>query len=368
MITIMTRPIVAEISRSALAHNLRVARDHAPRSRIMAAVKANAYGHDVQLCAPVLAAAGVDAFAVASLEEAETIHALNLGKPICLLGGPFAAEEVSVAAEREYWLVIHEDRQLRWLENRAAQQDLQIFIKVDTGMHRLGFAPERLAEIFAKLQAYPHWQVLGLMSHLARADHPEDPFNSQQIGIFDQALQSFSGQTLGQHSLANSGAVLALPAAHQYWVRPGLMLYGLSPFADRNGIDIGLQPVLSWRSEIVATRQLQAGEWLGYGATWQAPAACRVGVVAAGYGDGYPRQLGTDTAVTVAGQPTRTLARVSMDMLFVDITHIQADIGSVVHLMGAGGPALEFMAASLDTIPYEMSCRIQMRVPRRLGP
>ncbi|PKY10886.1 alanine racemase [Acidithiobacillus marinus] len=364
----MTRPIVAEISRSALAHNLRVAQTHAPRSRIMAAVKANAYGHDVQLCAPVLADAGVDAFAVASLEEAETIHALNLAKPICLLGGPFADEEVSVAAERGYWLVIHEDRQLRWMENCAAQQDLQIFIKVDTGMHRLGFAPERLPEIFAKLQAYPHWQVLGLMSHLARADHTEDPFNAQQIGVFDQTLQNFSGLTLGQHSLANSGAVLALPAAHQYWVRPGLMLYGLSPFAGWNGIDIGLQPVLSWRSEIVATRQLQAGEWLGYGAAWQAPVACRVGVVAAGYGDGYPRPLETDTDIVVAGQKTRTLGRVSMDMLFVDLTHVQADIGSAVHLMGAGGPTLESLASRLETIPYEMSCRLQMRVPRRLGP
>ncbi|WP_414040134.1 alanine racemase [Acidithiobacillus sp. M4-SHS-6] len=364
----MTRPIVAEISRSALVHNLRVAQAHAPRSRIMAAVKANAYGHDVQLCAPVLAAAGVDAFAVASLEEAETIHALHLGKPVCLLGGPFAAEEVPVATDRGYWLVIHEDRQLLWLESQAAQRSLQIFIKVDTGMHRLGFVPERLPEILAKLQSYPHWQVLGLMSHLARADHPEDPFNLQQIEVFEQVLQAFSGLTVGQHSLANSGAVLALPKAHHYWVRPGLMLYGLSPFADRNGVDIGLQPVLSWRSEIVATRQLQAGEWLGYGATWQAPAACRVGVVAAGYGDGYPRQLGTDTIITVADQKTRALARVSMDMLFVDLTHISADIGSVVHLMGAGGPALESMAASLDTIPYEMSCRIQMRVPRRLGP
>ncbi|MBU2758729.1 alanine racemase [Acidithiobacillus sulfurivorans] len=362
----MTRPIFAEISPSALCHNLQVARNHAPQARIMAAVKANAYGHDVRVCAPVLASAGVDAFAVASLEEAETLHALALNKAICLLGGPFTEEEVRLATERAYWLVIHEDRQLAWLESQVPHRALQIFIKVDTGMHRLGFAPERLGEVFAKLQSYPHWQVLGLMSHLARSDYPQDPFNDQQIAVFERMVKAYSGCTLGQHSLANSGAVLSLPSAHQYWVRPGLMLYGLSPFTGKNGVDVGLQPVLSWQSEIVATRHLQAGDWLGYGATWQAAEACRVGVVAAGYGDGYPRQLGSGAAIRVAGQDTRTLARVSMDMLFVDITHIQADIGSKVTLMGAEGPALETLAQQLDTIPYEMSCRIQVRVPRRL--
>lgn len=366
MIERMTRPVIAEISKSALCHNLQVARSRAPRAKIMAAVKANAYGHEVRLCAPVLAAAGVDAFAVASLEEAEAVYALNLQKPICLLGGPFTADEVLLATERGYLLVIHADRQLNWLENHAAQRAVRLFIKVDTGMHRLGFAPERLPDIFKKLQLYPHWQVLGLMSHLARADDPEDAFNAEQIDGFDTAIKAFSSGTMGQHSLANSAALLALPAAQQYWVRPGLMLYGLSPFTGKEGVEVGLQPVLSWQSEIIATRHLQPGAWLGYGATWQAPTACRVGVVAVGYGDGYPRQLGSGAAVAVAGQHTHTLARVSMDMLFVDLTHIQADMGSRVTLMGAGGPSLESMAIQLGTIPYEMSCRIQMRVPRRL--
>jgi len=364
----MTRPIIAEISAPALRHNLASARRHAPRSLIMAAVKANAYGHNIRLCAPVLAAAGVDAFAVASLEEAETLHELGVRQPICLLGGPFSADEARLASVRGYLQVIHEDRQLRWLETHAADLPVQVFVKVDTGMHRLGFAPECLPAVFAALHKYPHWQTLGLMSHLARADTPEDAFNQQQTTRFAELISRFGKDTLGQHSLANSGGVLALPATHYYWVRPGLMLYGLSPFAGKHGAEIGLQPVLSWQSEIVATRHLQAGDWLGYGATWQAPKACRVGVVAAGYGDGYPRHLGSGADVTVAGQMTRTLARVSMDMLFVDLTDLQADIGDPVILMGAGGPAVESLAARIDTIPYDLSCRMQMRVPRRLLP
>ena len=362
----MTRPIVADISAAALRHNVAVVREHAPRAQIMAAVKANAYGHAVTLCAPVLAEAGVDAFAVASLEEAEVLHALRLERPICLLGGPFDADEVSIAAERAYLLVIHEQRQLQWLETHAADAALRLFIKVDTGMHRLGFAPERLPALFAVLQRYPRWEVLGLMSHLARSDTPDDPFNRQQAGVFADAIAQVGHATAGQHSLANSGGVLALPFTHQHWVRPGLMLYGLSPFAGRRGSEIGLQPVLSWRSAVVAIRELGAGDWLGYGAAWQAPARCRVGVVAAGYGDGYPRHLGCGAPVTVAGEATCTLARVSMDMLFVDLTAVAADIGAPVVLMGADGPPLESLAAELGTISYEMSCRMQMRVPRRL--
>ncbi|MHB1320170.1 MAG: alanine racemase [Acidithiobacillus ferrivorans] len=362
----MTRPIVANISAAALRHNLSVVRQHAPHAHIMAAVKANAYGHDVALCAPVLAEAGVDAFAVATLEEAETLHDLRLERPVCLLGGLFDAKEVAVAAARGYLLVIHEQRQLLWLAMHAAAAPLRLFIKVDTGMHRLGFAPDQLSALFVGLQRYPHWQVLGLMSHLARSDTPEDPFNRQQAGVFAAAVARFGHCTAGQHTLANSGGVLALPFTHHHWIRPGLMLYGLSPFAGRNGAEIGLQPVLSWRSEVVAIRALAPGDWLGYGATWQAPAHCRVGVVAAGYGDGYPRHLGSGAPVTVAGQATRTLARVSMDMLFVDLTAVSAEIGASVVLMGAGGPALESLAARLDTISYELGCRMQMRVPRQL--
>ncbi|WP_298171081.1 alanine racemase [Acidithiobacillus sp.] len=361
----MTRPIVANISVAALRHNVSVVRQHAPHAQIMAAIKANAYGHDVALCAPVLAEAGVDAFAVASLEEAETLHDLRLERPICLLGGPFDAEEVAVAAARSYLLVIHEQRQLLWLATHAADVPLRLFIKVDTGMHRLGFAPDRLSALFAGLQSHPRWRVLGLMSHLARSDTPEDPFNRQQAGVFAEAVAHFGHCTAGQHTLANSGGVLALPVTHHHWVRPGLMLYGLSPFAGRNGAEIGLQPVLSWRSAVVAIRELAPGDWLGYGATWQAPAYCRVGVVAAGYGDGYPRHLGSGAPVTVAGQATRTLARVSMDMLFVDLTTVPAEIGASVVLMGAGGPSLESLATRLDTISYELSCRMQMRVPRQ---
>ena len=360
----MSRPIVVQISAGALQHNVAAVKAWAPGCRIMAVVKADAYGHGAALCAPLLGEAGVDAFAVASLEEAQRLRALGLEQPIVLLAGLFAAEEVDLALALQLILVVHDWRQLQWLEARAGAAAAVFFLKVDSGMHRLGFAPAALAEIYARLRAFPAWRVLGLMSHLARPDTPADTYNQRQIDAFAAAVEGADVRLEGQHSLANSAAILALPQPRYTWVRPGLMLYGLSPFPGRDGVDLGLQPVLSWRSKLIAVHDLAAGEWLGYGAAWQALSPRRVGVVAAGYGDGYPRGAGTGTPVRVAGQPTVTLGRVSMDMLFVDLTDLRADLGDPVVLMGSAGPSVESLAGRLDTIPYELSCRIQARVPR----
>ncbi|WP_123103639.1 alanine racemase [Acidithiobacillus sulfuriphilus] len=364
----MSRPIVAQISASALHHNVGVVRARAPGCRIMAVVKADAYGHGAALCAPVLGEAGVDAFAVASLEEAQQLRALGLERPIVLLEGPFAAEEVDLALALQLILVVHDWRQLQWLEARAGAAAALFFLKVDSGMHRLGFDPSALTEIYARLRAFPAWRVLGLMSHLARPDTPADPYNQRQINAFAAAVEGADDRLEGQHSLVNSAAILALPEPHYTWVRPGLMLYGLSPFSGRDGADLGLQAVLSWRSKLIAIHDFTGGEWLGYGAAWQAAGPRRVGVVAAGYGDGYPRGAGTGTPVQVAGQPTVTLGRVSMDMLFVDLTDLRADLGDPVVLMGSAGPSVESLAGRLETIPYELSCRIQARVPRERVP
>ena len=365
----MTRPVRACISASALAHNVAVARARMPGSRLMAAVKANAYGHGLAVCAPILAAAGVDAFAVAGMEEAETLHGLGLAPPACLLAGPFAAEEIPLAAAHGHQLVIHRREQLAWLQQSRWTETLSLWIKVDSGMHRLGFALADLDRVFADLQAvHCPTRIHGLLSHMARSDTPADPYNDQQIGLFREAILRWGEHTLGEHSLANSGAVLALSSARFPWMRPGLMLYGLSPFPDAFGSDLGLRPALSWQAQIIATRRLAAGEWLGYGAAYQAPRDQRVGVVACGYGDGFDRHLGQGTAIWIGAQPSRTLGRVSMDLLFVDLDGCAAGEGDWVTLMGAGGEPLEHLAGQLDTIPYELGTRIQARVPRLVVP
>ena len=365
----MTRPVRACISASALAHNVAVARARMPGAKLMAAVKANAYGHGLAVCAPELARAGVEGFAVASMEEAEQLYDLALGPPACLLAGPFAPEEIPLAAARGHILVIHRAAQLAWLQEQRWDGPLSIWIKVDSGMHRLGFAPRALGPVFEALSAvHSPLRILGLMSHLARSDTPDDPHNVRQIREFRAAIGQWGERTLGEHSLANSGAILALAEARFPWMRPGLMLYGLSPFPGQTGRDLGLRPVLSWQAQIIATRRLAPGEWLGYGAAYQAPHEQRVGVVACGYGDGFDRHLGQGAPVWIGSQRSQTLGRVSMDLLFVDLQDSDAQEGDWVTLMGVGAEPLESLAERLGTIPYELGTRIQARVPRVLVP
>ncbi len=362
----MSRPNHALISARALQHNLARVRALMPGSRIMAAIKANAYGHGAKQCAAVLAAAGVDGFAVASIEEAEEIHGLGLRPSCTVLAGAFSGEELALASAHGHRLVIHNQEQLYWIQNMDSSSSLEIFLKVDSGMHRLGFSPAELPGVFNQLNATRNisLRILGLLSHLARSDTPEDPYNTYQIEIFQKAVREFGHCTLGEHSLPNSGAILSMPQSKTSWIRPGLMLYGLSPFVSETGRALGLLPVLTWQSQIVSVRELPSGSWLGYGAAWQAREASRVGIIACGYGDGYDRRLGNGAPIVVNGQHSRTLGRISMDLCFADLTHSDARYGDSVLLMGGKELPLEEIAISLDTIPYEIGTRIASRVPR----
>ena len=371
IIAAMSRPNQVEISRSALAHNLAVARQHAPHARVMGAIKANAYGHGAPLVASILAEAGIDAFAVASIDEAEELYPLQLQPRCTVLAGPFSAAEIPLAAAHGHRLVLQNFAQLHWLRESRWQQPLEIFLKFDSGMHRLGFAHADLAPVFTLLQDKLGGpvRVLGLLSHLARADTPDDPYNTQQINAFHSACTEFGAHTLGEHSLPNSAAILALPQAHTPWIRPGLLLYGLAPLQGRRALDLGLQPVLRWQTRIIAVRELEAGDWLGYGASWQAQRRCRVGVIACGYGDGLDRRLGLlEAPVLVRGQPSHLLARVSMDLAFVALDGIPAELGDAVQILGGHDLPLEDCAQALDTISYEIGTRIARRVARIVVP
>lgn len=364
----MSRPTQALISSGALQHNLAVVRAHAPQSRIMAVVKADAYGHGAPMVARTLAQAGVDGLAVACLEEALTLRQQQIFLPIFILDGPFAPADLPEISRWRLGVVLHNRRQLQWLLDAPQDFPVDVFVKVDTGMHRLGFAPLELPAVLAHLVHAPGVRLRGLLSHLARADTPEDWYNANQMDGFREAAAHLP-QTPGlELSLASSAGILRLPQSHYQWVRPGLMLYGMSPFAAEDGLALGLRPVLQLRSELIAIRDLRPGEWLGYGAGFRADVPTRVGVVAAGYGDGYPRSLGTGTPALVGGRRTRLLGRVSMDMLFVDLTPLPgAQLGDEVVLMGEQGGervTVEELAALCGTIPYELTCRLQGRVLR----
>lgn len=357
-------PIQARIQLAAIRHNLAVVRRLAPRSRVMGVVKADAYGHGAITVAKTLVASGVDALAVATLAEALSLRQAGVDSSIFLLQGPAVAGDMVDVVRLKLGLVLHSAYQLVWLQGLPVDAAIEVFVKLDSGMHRLGFAPEDVAAVLSQLRQAPGVVISGLMSHLARADTPLDPYNAMQLAQMQAAA---SGQDLPL-SLANSAALLRLPETHLHWVRPGLMLYGMSPFADVDANVLGLRPVMQWVSRIVAVRTLAAGDFLGYGAAFQATAPMRVGVVAAGYGDGYARQLGTGTPMLVGGQHTRLLGRVCMDMLFVDLTALpEAQVGDEVLLMGAQGGmcvSAETLAGLMGTIPYEMTCRVQARVPR----
>lgn len=368
----MTRPTRALISQRAIQHNLSVVRKLAPSSRIMAVVKADAYGHSASLIAKTLAHAGVDAFAVACLEEALQLRRQEIALPIFLLEGPFSPADIADIARFKIGLVLHTRRQIKWLRELPPHAAVDVFVKVDTGMHRLGFPPAELPETLKELQALPRVRIRGFMSHLARADFPNDPYNKKQADLFLAALDYLPRFSSYELSLANSAAVLRLPETHHHWVRPGLMLYGMSPLSGGDGPSLGLRPVLELRSEIIAIQDLKPGDWLGYGDGYCADSRLRAGVVAIGYGDGYPRRLGNGTPAIVQGQRTRLLGRVSMDMLFVDLTHLpEAEVGDEVVLIGnqnGESVTVEELAMLAGTIPYELTCRIQGRVPRLLAP
>lgn len=349
------RPIQARISTGALAHNLRIAKGLAPDARVFAVVKANAYGHGLSRARRALAAA--DGFAVLTLEEAANLRQMGVDQPILLLEGLFGADEIDACSELDLWPVLHHAAHLDWFARRPPARPLHVFLKFDSGMHRLGLPLAEHASLVERVRNLPGVERITLMTHFAQAD--------EAVGV-DWQLQPFL-RALGGYGLpwssANSAALLRYPHTHGGWVRPGLMLYGASPFTDEGAAALGLRPAMTLQSEVISVQALQPGEAVGYGQLFRADRPTRVGVVACGYADGYPRLAPTGTPVLVNGRRSRTLGRVSMDMLCVDLTDCDdAGIGSPVVLWGDGLPVDE-VAASAGTTSYELLCALAGRVP-----
>lgn len=347
----MTRPARVIIDPQAATHNLDCVRRLAPGARVMAVVKADAYGHGIARMAGIFAAA--DAFAVASLEEAVCLRDAGVTQPVVLLEGPFDSDELPLIARLGLDVVVHTVEQLAMLEHSARPRAL--WLKIDTGMHRLGFMPEDFAAVHARARALG--VPLHYMTHFANTHQPDEPTVHAQAARFAQLMEGVDGP----RCLANSGAILAYPATHADWVRPGLMLYGVSPFSDADGASLGLAPVMTLRSRLIAVKRVRAGAAVGYGGAYVCPEDMPVGVVAYGYGDGYPRHARTGTPVLVRGVRTQIIGHCSMDMLTVDLRPVaDACFGDPVTLWGAGLP-IEEVARAADTIPYELLCRVRMR-------
>jgi alanine racemase len=356
----MARPNQARLDLAALRHNLGVARALAPRSRLMAVVKANGYGHGAATVARQLESLA-DALAVACIEEAVELRDAGIEAPILLLEGVFDARELGTAAQLGFWITIDNEWQLRWLEEAILPAPLNCWLKVDTGMHRLGVAPAHAADFYRRLRATENARDgLVLYTHFAAADEPASPRTGEQIALFEQ----FCAPLPAARSAANSPALLAWPGAHYDWVRPGYMLYGDSPFAAPHPAAEPLLPVMTLTSAVISLREVPAGEPVGYGATWVARRPSRIATVTIGYGDGYPRNAGNGTPVLVNGRRAPLAGRVSMDMITVDVTDLPAvHIGDEVVLWGQGLPVGE-VARCAGTIGYELTTRMPPRTPR----
>lgn len=365
----MPRPIRATISASALAHNLQLAKAHAGAAKLWAVLKANAYGHGLELVARALDAA--DGFAVLDFEEAARLRRMGIRKPILMLEGFFDAIDVPLLREYHLTPVIHSPRQVQMLEKAEFPEGLDVYLKVNSGMNRLGFSAHSLAPAYQALRKHPQLRELTLMTHFADADGTGGV--RAQLERFVELIQPFAP---GPRSMANSAALLRFAQETQGdWARPGIMLYGGSPFGhfghgspDLTAERLGLKPAMTLTSEIIAMQHLQRGERVGYGSSYEAPDELTVGVVACGYADGYPRHAPTGTPVLVHGGRVRTVGRVSMDMITIDITGIaQAGIGSPVTLWGEGLSADE-VAAAAGTLSYELFTKLTARVPVEEAP
>jgi alanine racemase len=372
----MPRPIQAKLDLIALESNLQVAR-RATSARIMSVIKADGYGHGLMRAAEALAA--TDGYALLDIQDAVRLREAGYRQTILLLEGVFSAEELPVIAEYDLTCVIHSAWQIAMLDaypgnGTPGSGKLDVWLKVNSGMNRLGFAPQQVAQAMDQLRRHRSVRDITLMTHFANADEARGI--REPLALFNDLAAHYRVP----RSLANSAALLRYPEAHGDWVRPGIMLYGASPFADASAQQFGLKPAMTLSSRIIATQELRAGGEVGYGALFRADHAMRIGIVACGYADGYPRQSGrvepeapgthrptpcgyNGTPVLVDGQRIMTLGRVSMDMLYVDLSTLpQADIGSRVVMWGEGLP-IEEVARAAGTVSYELMCALTSRVP-----
>ncbi len=352
----MSRPATVTIDLAALRHNLARVRGLAPSSKVMAVVKADGYGHGLERVAEALADA--EAFGVAALSDAERLRAIGLRNRIVLLSGFDEAADLDLLRELDVDTVVHHEAQLALLEaDRGAP--LRVWLKFDTGMHRLGFPIAQAASVHARLRALPNVAPdIVLMTHFASSDDLAGAQTPAQLGLFGASTQGLDGLA----SLSNSAAILGWPAAHRDWVRAGGALYGLSVAEGKTGADFGLQPVMRLSTRLIAVNRVKQGERVGYSATWQCPEDMDVGVAAIGYGDGYPRSVPSGTPVLLEGKRVPLIGRVSMDLMTLDLRGApHAKVGDEVTLWGPELP-VEEIAAAAGTISYELTCSITRRV------
>lgn len=371
----MPRPILAHIDQNALQNNLHVAR-RATHARIMAVIKANGYGHGLLRVAEALASA--DGFALLDIQDAILLREAGYRQTILLLEGIFEASDLELVAQYELTCVVHSNWQIALLDAYPGRGTLDVWLKVNSGMHRLGFTPEQVAGAMEALRRHRSVREITLMSHFACADEARGV--SGQLAV----INDIAAEYRVARSFANSAALLRYPATHGDWVRPGIMLYGASPFAEVSAQQLGLKPAMTLSSRIIAVQELSTGDEVGYGGLFRADHTMRIGIVACGYADGYPRQSGGvepeapgthrptprgysgGATVLVEGQKTQLLGRVSMDMLCVDLTALpRAGVGALVTLWGSGLP-VEQVAAAAGTISYELMCALTARVPVRV--
>lgn len=353
----MSRPTRIIIDLDALRHNLQQVKLLSPGRSVMAMVKSNAYGHGIERVGLALSAA--DALGVACLEEAMILRNAGVKAPIVLMEGLFFAEELVRASANKMDLVVHRLEQVEMLEKNRHMDPLFVWLKIDTGMHRLGVDVDSVPEIYQRLLQCPAVKKpIGLMTHFAEADGVDRAVTLEQIALFNKVTKDL----IGPRSLANSAGILAWPTVHADWVRPGIMLYGASPFSGHRGEEHHLRPVMSLTSELIAIHDLKKGDRVGYGGTWSCPEDMRVGVVAIGYGDGYPRHAQSGTPTLVNGRHCPLVGRVAMDMISVDLrSQPHAKVGDPVLLWGPELP-VEIIAEYSDTIGYELLTRITQRV------
>lgn len=352
----MSRPIVATINQQALRHNLTVVRQAAPASRVWSVVKANAYGHGIDRVREALSA--TDGFALLNMEEAILLREQGWKKPILLLEGFFQPEDLQLIDRYRLTTSVHSNWQIKALASASLSAPVDIYLKMNSGMNRLGFRPEQVSGAWQKLRALSNVGEMTLMAHFADAENPQG-----LIAPLQRVEQAAEGLNCPR-SLSNSACTLWHPEAHFDWVRPGIILYGASPSGDWQDIaGNGLKPVMTLSSEIIAVQQLQAGDGVGYGYRYHASTAQRIGVVACGYADGYPRHAPTGTPVCVDGVMTQVVGAVSMDMITVDLTPCpQAGIGSSVELWGEQ-VKIDQVAKAAGTVGYELMCALAPRVP-----
>ena len=364
----MPRPILATIHTSAFQNNLAVARRAAPDAKVWAVVKANAYGHGIERVFDGLR--GVDGFALLDLQEAQRVRALGWRGPILLLEGAFELRDLELCSRLDLWHTVHCDAQIDMLAAHKTNVPQRVFLKMNSGMNRLGFTPERYRSAWTRLNALPQVDEISLVTHFSDADGPKG------IAAQMEAFASATRDLPGERSLSNSAATLrhADAVAASDWIRPGIAMYGSAPdFPQHTAAQWGLEPTMTLAAKIIATQDLIAGDSVGYGSSFVADAPMRIGIVACGYADGYPRICPTGTPVLIDGVRSRTLGRVSMDMLAVDLGSVpQAGEGSWVTLWGhaANGAVLSIdeVAHCAQTVGYELMCGLAARVPVQTTP